>query len=239
MALQRWTVGSNGGSAPTTADPPSNWDRGGTGSSEAPGRPVPRAGDSERNQPGAIEGTWLGRCVTSATTDPGARRKVMPQQAETAVRRVNAGPPADEEEILHVHDQNDSPSRRQGRAPERRDEDTPCVSPAGSAATARDVRVPATSTLAWHNSRLYVPMSPSRFSSGARSRHGAHRQYRRRSHVRATSTTWRRRRESKRTHASPSDWHMRHSTEVTQIAAWVAGAAPPEEEESPRGPAAK
>ena len=219
MALQRWTVGSSRGNAPTTAESPSNWDWADcTGSSGAPGWPVPRAGDSEGNQRVAIEGTWPGRCVSSVTTRSGARRKVMSSVpgTETPVRRANAGQPPDREAMLHVDDHDDSPSRREGRAPERRAEGTPCIDQAGSVAATRDVRVPAMSTRAWHNSRLTGLTLPSRFSSDGHWGRDAHRHHRRRVSVRATGMSLRRRREPKRTHVGQRDWRVRHSGEVTR-----------------------
>ena len=143
-------------------------------------QPVPLQDGFERSRCRAVEGTGQGSGAASPTQRPGEKRRVMAQRARIAVRRANAGQPPDREAMLHVDDHDDSPSRREGRAPERRAEGTPCIDQAGSVAATRDIRVPAMSTRTWHNSRLTGLTLPSRFSSDGHRSRDAHRHHRRR-----------------------------------------------------------
>ena len=156
-------------------------------------QPVPLQDGFERTRCRAVEGTGQGSGAASPTQRPGEKRRVMAQRARIAVRRANAGQPPDREAMLHVDDHDDSPSRREGRAPERRAEGTPCIDQAGSVAATRDIRVPAMSTRTWHNSRLTGLTLPSRFSSDGHRSRDAHRHHRRRVSVRATGMSLRRR----------------------------------------------
>lgn len=212
MALERSTVSRNGRSAPVTAHQLADWDASvGAGTRQARRQPVPVQGGLERSTHSAVGGTKTGALQPSPKQRPaGQERKVMAQRAETAVRRANAGRPVDTEEVLHVHDDHTIPLRRQGRAPGRRAEGTPCVGPASLVAATREGRVPATSTLAWQHSRQSGPTLRSRSSSGARSTRAAHRQHRRRPRAAATSKTSRR--SGSNPHASRDDWHAWRST---------------------------
>lgn len=193
--------------------------------------PTPRKGAGE-----AMTGTSQERCRTSVTHGPGARREVTTQR-EVAARRANAGlPVVDREDHLHVHKQEDSPSRSHGRArkraPARSTGAARCVAPA---ARTGDGRGAATSTPAWNSSTPSSPTSASPSSSDVCLRMARQRGSER-ARMRVTSpASWRR---SVQAHMQVEATALRGTGRRNRVAARLAGTLPRHDEGLSRPPAA-
>ena len=218
------------------AYPHSDWG-GYSGSAWARSRPLSRGDTREGSGCNTMTGSWPGQCISSVITRPGARRADTTQHAETEVRRLCAGLRPDRETIFDAYSQDGSPSQPQERerAHDLRAGGAPCrVSPGNSPATAHDGDGPATSTHAWYTSRPSGPTSASPSLSDARSITSAHHRRRRRARVRATGpASWR---PSVQSHMQLKTTAVCGAGRRDQLAAWLAGAVPRQDEEPPRLP---